>query len=624
MLALALFPPWVAGQASPAGPDAAPPVQPSPGAAADLMRFVAKIATGGAPLEPGTPSAVAAGVEPGAAQVTPTEHGLLDVHARDLDIAALLEMLSYEARTNIVTSNRVTGRVSANLYGVTLEQALDAILTPNQLAFRRSGGTIFVGLPEEIAALQPPPETRVFRLRYIRPKEAAAALKSVLGDRATIMEGGGESETASSSGSSTLAAEMRSVATDYLIVTAHPAQLEMAERLLAELDQRPRQVLIESTVLRATLNESNQLGIDFTLLGGIDFQNVASTSNASADLTTGPLPAREFQDATFNMNTDFAGNVTGGGFTFGVISNNIAAFVRALEEVTDVAVVANPKVVALNKQQAEVIVGRRDGYLTTTVTETAAVQTVEFLETGTQIKFCPFINEDGSVRLSVHPKDSNGGLTAANLPFEETTEAHADILVNDGDTVLIGGLFRERTVNTRSQLPVLGNIPIAGLAFGSRNDQTIREEVIILLTVHVLKETDAERARNEALLDDVERIRVGSRMGLMGTGRERLAQAFYHAALADLERGHRDLALLNTRMTLHNQPKHMAAIKLKERLLDERIWDEEGTRMRSFVWDLIRNERTVPPEEAPPPYGRPATDGAPPPPLPTAEEGVSP
>jgi type IV pilus assembly protein PilQ len=278
--------------------------------------------------------------------------------------------------------------------------------------------------------------------------------------------------------------------------------------------------------------------------------------------------------------------------------------VRALEEVTDVVVVANPKIVALNKQEAEVIVGRRDGYLTTTVTETATVQTVEFLETGTQIKFRPVINEDGAVRLSVHPKDSNGGLTAANLPFEETTEAHADILVDDGHTVLIGGLFRERTLSSSSQLPVLGNIPVLGLLFGSRSDQTIREEVIILLTVHIIKETDAESAAYEELLEDVERIRVGSRRGLLGSGRERLAQAYYHEALKQMERGNTGLALLNVRMTLNNQPKHLPAMKMREQILDNRLWDDEGTRMRTFVWELIQTERAQP-HDSPSVYGRP-------------------
>ncbi len=565
---------------------------------------------------PDSPAAAAGALRATGDPVQLRDSGLLDLHVRDLEIATVLELLSYKARANIVTSTKVNGRVSANLYNVTLEQALAAILTPNQYGFRAHGNTVFVGTPEELATLAPPPATRVFHLRYLRPREAATAVRAVLSDDARVVEGGTETGGATGRGGTAATDELGPASNDYLVITAPAAELDAAARLLAELDRRPQQVLIEATILRATLNENHQFGIDFTVLSGVDFRNVGSRSDATTNLRTGPLPPARLEDTTMNFNQQFTQNVNPGGFTFGVISNNIAAFVRALEGVTDVTVVANPKIVALNKQPGEVIVGRRDGYLTTTVTETAAIQTVDFLETGTQIRFRPVINDDGTVRLSVHPKDSNGGLTAANLPFEETTEARADILVRDGDTVLIGGLFRERTVNSRSQIPVLGNIPGAGLLFGSRNEQTIREEVIILLTVHIIRDTPAEQEQFRQLLDDVERIRVGSRRGLVGTGRERLAQAYYREALKQLERGRWDAALLNVRMALHNQPRHVPALKLREDLLGRRVWDEDGTRMRTFIWDLIDPARGP----TPPRFGRPPEAGLPP----GAENGGSP
>ncbi len=530
-----------------------------------------------------------------------SETGLLDVHVRERDISAILEMLSYQAQANIVATSSVSGVISANLYSVTLEQALDAILTPNGYTFWMTENTIFVGVPDELGVLLPPPETRVYKLQYLRAKDAAKAVNAVLGEHAECVEGGNDDE-ASGGQQSGGKDEFSPAGGDYLIVTARPDELTAVEGVLAQIDVQPHQVLIEATILRATLNEANQLGIDFTMLGGVDFQDVGSTSNASADLTTGRLPSAQLQDTTFNINTDFAGNITGGGFTFGLIHDSIAGFVRALEDVTDVVVVANPKVVAMDRQVGEVIVGRRDGYLTTTVTETAAIQTVEFLETGTQIRFRPLINDDGTVRLIVHPKDSNGGLTTAQLPFEETTEAQTAILVEDGDTILIGGLFRERTVSSRSQVPFLGDVPGLGLLLGSQSDQTVREEVIILLTVHVLKNTPAEKAEFRALLDDVERIRVGTRRGLFGIGRERLAQAFYHEAVRKLDAGQTDAALLNARMAVHNQPKHLAALKLQERILEERFWDEEGSRMRTFLLDLIAKEGSP---DVPPQFGRP-------------------
>lgn len=567
------------------------------------------------------PAGAAAGQGVAAAGATPiqvatdensikvSETGRLDVHVRNTPISAVLEMLSYQARTNIVSSTSITGNVSANLYGLTLEQTLDAILTPNHLEFRKVGPVIYVGTPQEMSAYGPPPQARVFRLRYLPRAEAAQAVKPLLSPAGSIAEVGSSQQKAAGGGASatSMDAEYTDAGSDYLIVRDFKPQLDAIAKLLAQIDVRPKQVLVEATILRATLNEDNQLGIDLSYLGGVDFQNVNSVSAAGENLTTGALPPDQLQNTTLNVNTRMIGSFPGGGLTLGIIHNNVAAFIRALEEVTDVTVLANPKVIALNKQPGEVIVGRRDGYLTTTVTQTAAIQKVEFLETGTQIRFRPVINDDGTVRLTVWPKDSNGGLTAANLPFEETTEAHSHIIVEDGHTVLIGGLFRERTVSSRAQVPILGNVPGLGALFSRQSDQTVREEVIILLTVHVLKNTESEDARFAELLHDAERIRVGARRGLMATGRERLAQAFYREALAQARAGHRGRALLNARMALNNYPRHYDAFRLKEQLLAENMWETDATRARTFLLELIEDDAGAarkrlgrPPAAAPP------------------------
>ena len=256
----------------------------------------------------------------------------------------------------------------------------------------------------------------------------------------------------------------------------------------------------------------------------------------------------------------------------------------------------------LNKQRGEVIVGRRDGYLTTTVTETAAVQTVEFLETGTQLIFRPYISGDDHVRMEIHPEDSTGGLTAANLPYEQTTEVTTNIIVQDGHTILIGGLFREVSSASRSQVPIVGNLPVAGALFRNTRDNTQREEVIILLTVHIVKDDATMDKASVTAINDVERYRAGMRKGIQWFGRERLAQAHYKWALEHLNSGHRSQALWDLDMAINNNPKLLAAIKLKEELTHERAWDEDGSSVRTFVTRLIDEEEG----KSGPPFGRPS------------------
>src|SRR4029434_5761145 len=121
-----------------------------------------------------------------------------------------------------------------------------------------------------------------------------------------------------------------------------------------------------------------------------------------------------------------------GGLKVGYLTNSVSIFVAALEQVTDTTILANPKVLALNKQQGEVFVGNEDGYYTTLTTETTTSQSVESLKTGTRLIFRPFIGSDGFIRMEVHPEDSDGSVKANGLPSKSTTEVTSNVLGKDG------------------------------------------------------------------------------------------------------------------------------------------------------------------------------------------------
>lgn len=600
---LALPGPPASRGAAAAGPEEkAPTTQPStllaaaPGAHDELTPEAAVEESAAQQADP----AEEAPIEPPDIHVSP--EGRVELHVRNLDLGSVLQMLSMQSRKNIVASKKVTGTVTANLYDVTFAEALTAILESNGAGWRERGNFIHVYSNDELAAMESTtsaPITRLFRLHYVRPADVQLMLTPMLSKegKITVPPPGtiGLATSKDNAGGDSPSGE------DYVIVTDHPEVVERFEQLIADIDVRPKQILVEATILRALLNEDNALGIDFNVVGGVDFTNLDGQSTADTNLTLGQVPSRELNNTTWAGNSDFRGQVPTGGFTFGLIKNNIGMFIRALEQVTDTTVLANPKVLALNKQRGEVIVGRRDGYLTTTVTQTAAVQTVEFLETGTRLIFRPYIGDDGYIRMEVHPEDSTGGVTAANLPFEQTTEVTTNILVRDGHTILIGGLFRELTTSAKGQIPIVGNIPLAGALFRNTRDTTQREEIIILLTVHLIKDDQAMQEASADVIQNVERYRVGMRQGLQWFGRERLAQAHYRWALEHLNKGHMGRALWDLDLAINNNPKFLAAIKLKEDLLCRREWDEENTSIRAFVQRQIQRERG--PVEVP--FGRP-------------------
>jgi type IV pilus assembly protein PilQ len=560
--------------------------------------------------------AVCATLAPHAPAIPPLNDGIsiavsaadrVELHVADAPLASVLRILSTQSQRNIIASPAVKGTVTADLFDVEFHKALRSILRANDCDFVEDGQFIYVYTQAELAeqraaASREQPVARLFRLNYIAPTDLLPMIEPLLSEAGKIAATPEPEEGIATSSEN--AGGVGLAGPDAIMVFDYPSRIREIEKVIRDVDVRPKQVLVEATILRAQLGEDNALGIDFNLVGGVDFELIGSTSNGVQNLNTGAVPPAEFQNTSFTARTDFNNAIPNGGLTFGIIKDQIAVFLRALEQVTDTTVLANPKVLTLNKQRGEVIVGRRDGYLTTTVTETTAIQTVEFLETGTRLVFRPFIGDDGFVRMEIHPEDSAGELNEDNLPFERTTEVTTNVIIRDGHTILIGGLFRESTNIVRSQVPIAGNIPIAGAAFRTTSDQTGREEVIILLTVRVVKDDAYEKA-GDALNEDVERLRIGNRRGVQAFGRERLALAHYHWARQHYEAGDLDKALWDARLAVHISPMLVPAIKLKEELIGRHSCDREIGVIRNFIATQIMGK----PRQAEP-TTQPARPGA--------------
>lgn len=524
----------------------------------------------------------------GSVRVSPTDR--VEMHVTDAPLATVLRMLAHQSRRNIITSPRVSGTVTADLFDVTFAEALDSILMPNDCIYRESNNFIYIYSKGEVqeqheAVQQQEPQARLFQLKYLTAKDVQPMIEPLLSAEgkiaATPDNESGLDTNPTSAGGNLLSGR------DALMVFDYPDRLAQIERIVTAMDVRPQQVLVEATILQARLDEDNALGVDFNVLGGVDFEMLSSVSPGVTDLNTGQVPGGQLQNTSVTARTDFNSSVADGGFTFGIIKDQIAVFLRALEQVTETTVLANPKVLTLNKQRGVVIVGRRDGYVTTTITETTATQTVEYLETGTQLVFRPFICDDGFVRMEIHPEDSTGGLNEAQLPTERTTEVTTNIMIRDGHTILIGGLFRESTDINKRQVPLLGDLPFAGYLFQTNADSTNREEVIILLTVRIVDdEIYAEEGAH--LREDVDRMRVGMREGLQWFGRNRLSMLHYRWATEHLDAGRRDQALWDVRMALHIDPGNQPALKLKDELIGlDRSHDQVGV-VRDFIAQKLK------------------------------------
>lgn len=539
-------------------------------------------------------------------EVEVNEFDLVDLHVNNEDLAKVLQLLSIQSQRNIIASPNVSATVTADLYGVTFYEALEAILHVNGFGFQERGNFIYVYTREEIAAIEQAARQRVstvFALSYLNAIDAAEFGKQLLSADGSITTSVATEAFQINSGNPTGADSYAHQAT--VVINDYQENVDAIVALLDELDARPDQVLVEATILQTTLNEANAFGVDFAVLNNMDFADfvgIGGPLQAVTGLITGQsediagnaiLAPQQGNGSAIGTNVgDVAGNAT---FRAGIVNEDVAVFLRLLDEVTDVTVVSNPKILTLNRQPARVLVGTKVGYLNTTTTDTATTQTVEFLDVGTELSVRPFVSDNGLIRLELTPKVSSAqlrevtglGSAPVTIPDEDTTELTTNVMLRDGQTAVLGGLFTETTTASRKQVPLFGDIPIIGNAFRGYDDSTRRSEIIFMITPSIVN--DGELAESGELAQDyVNYARVGARKGTLLFSRDRQVGRLLIKARQLAEQGQRDEALFKVQRALALSPSSADAHALRAKLSG----DEPFQPSRSLMEDMLHGELT--------------------------------
>lgn len=443
----------------------------------------------------------------------------LQINVQNSDIRRVLELISAESGMNILASKNVTGAVSASLVNVDVNEALAAILKSTGFVARREGNFVFIGTPtdlEEMDRTQDRLVSRVYRPNYVRAAELQSLITPMLSPGvgrisvSTAAEVDIPADTTKTGGNSF-------AGDDVVIVRDYEMILRQVDQLVNELDVQPRQVAIEAMILSVKLDDEYEFGVDFSLL---------RDSNNARLVSGSPLA---------NLASM---NLTGDGLRFGFLDASTGVFINALETIGETNVVAAPRVLCLNKQRAEILIGSQLGYVSTTVTENASTQSIEFLEVGTQLRIRPYIFSDGTMRLEVHPELSTGNVRVESgftLPDKEVTQVTTNVMCRDGSTVIIGGLIREDLTNNTTQIPFLGSIPYLGAAFRQKTESTTRHEIIVLITPRLVCEPmlsgEGKQAQQEFAVRQANYADKMSPIAKRHYGRHylRLAYAAFHA-----------------------------------------------------------------------------------------------
>ncbi len=235
-----------------------------------------------------------------------TPEGVFDLHLQGADLRMVLRQLSLQAKKNIIASKEVSGEITADLHGVTFTQALEAVLYSSGLVSQKKDDFIYVFTPKEFAAVEKAKQkvdVRVFRLGYLTAKDAESLIKNVLSPDGIIAltpppKSGIEADTDTTGGKDHAADEI-------IVVRDYEENLEKVAQILAEIDIRPQQVLVEATILSAELDDNSALGIDLQVLTGVDFQTFGVTSDL-ANMVVPPPPVggvKDFNNTQTRINT---------------------------------------------------------------------------------------------------------------------------------------------------------------------------------------------------------------------------------------------------------------------------------------------------------------------------------
>ncbi len=519
---------------------------------------------------------------------------------KDSQIKDGLRILSAMYKKNIVPSVKVEGIIGfTRLYDVTFEEAMDAILGA-KFEYEQKGNIIEVYPTGDVSRMK----YAVFALNYISAAEAKKLVEPVLSSKGTVgvttaaATGVPTGESISApKGGDTMSLK------DTIVVYDYAENIRKAKEVIAAIDVRPKQILIEATILSATLTEGLELGVALNLQGGVSLSGTQASDAVQDTVLGGVLEYATAETTTLEQikagvapgsPIEVAGFATfgGSGLRLGISTGDVVAYISALETVTDVTVLANPKILAVNKQLGQVYIGQKIGYREGDIETTGGgIQegTVKFLDTGTKLSFRPYIGDEGYIRMDIHPKDSSGALNADGVPNENSTELATNIMVKDGQTIVIGGLFRDVTTIARQQIPLLGDLPFVGPLFRKNTDTTVRQEVIVLLTCHIIEKPS--ETEGEARVNDIRRKRFGAKEALHWINRAKLSEDSYENAVEYYLEGDTKAALDKLNWALEIRPTYLEALRLKERIMRETAPDDAATIERVML-DIIEQEES--------------------------------
>lgn len=457
-------------------------------------------------------------------KIVETKPGRITMDFKEADIKDVLRIISYKSGMNIVSGEDVKGTVTIHLVDVPWQKALDVILKTYGFGYDKDENIISVTTLEKLQERREKKKlaaevesliSRVFNLKYLDAGDAKKSLEPMLSARGkiTIVEITGQKGWefgAEKLGKRLREEEERIAKSKTLIATDTPSTLERMEILLEQIDVKPEQILIEARIMEVNRDRLKDLGIDWgtgsagaesSTITGIAIDktdgNVVSTLGAQG-LGSQVSPSIFGPKATISGTEPFnAGlevlyqKLTGTQFEI---------MLHALEENVHTNILSAPRIMTLNNQEATILVGRKYPILKESASEattTTAKQLDYYQDIGIQLNVVPQICADGYINMIIHPAVSSFyAWVDSTYPIITTREIETQVLMKDGETIVIGGLLKEIKSESKITVPILGHIPLLGLLFQRRTIDIEKIDLLIFITARIVTSAEAANAHS--------------------------------------------------------------------------------------------------------------------------------
>ncbi|MGJ9419148.1 type II secretion system protein GspD [Massilia sp. CMS3.1] len=403
--------------------------------------LAAGLNAGAAPRSPGKGAQPATAVS---STTTPVTGAPTSFVFRDTPIAELFEMISRHERVNIMLGKGVTGNVAVSLYDMTPRQAIYAIAEAGGYqVLTRDNGYVIVN-PAQAATSEVVPsgqmEVKALKVLYSEPQLVADILTKHVGRGGKV---------------TVLPARRMIVVED----TAEGVKRIIA--LLREIDTQPQQIMIEAKILEITLDDNENFGIEWNKVFSGTGENISRIG------TSGLVPRG------------------GAGLVFNLVNKNVDLYLNALSNKGRVRTLATPKLLTLENQEATTNIGDKLGYRVTTTLNNVTTETIEFLETGVILRVTPSVDSDGRIAMRVRPEVSSGSFLGG-IPSKKTTEVNTQLVAENGQSILIGGLIKASAGKRRTGVPLLGDVPGIGKLFSNTEETGSSTELIVVITPRIV------------------------------------------------------------------------------------------------------------------------------------------